>query len=152
MSREDQFSKPYSGTRLVLWMIALALFAFQGLLPAQEVTASVLGTVTDPSGAPVAGAKVTATDVDRGAPFSTATNEVGAYNLHAPAGRLLHWIRVEHPGFNAAQQTNITLELNQAAHVDIKLSQMGDVSSASRSTFSDLPRQFCKRRLRRSGM
>jgi Carboxypeptidase regulatory-like domain len=108
-------------------MIALALFALQGSLPAQEVTASVLGTVTDPSGAPVAGAKVTATDIDRGAPFSTTTNEVGGYNLpRLPVGS--YTIRVEHPGFNAAQQTNITLELNQAAHVDIKLS-VGDVST-----------------------
>ncbi len=108
-------------------MIALALFAFQGFLPAQEVTASMLGTVTDPSGAPVAGAKVTATDVDRGTPFSTTTNEVGAYNLpRLPIGS--YAIRVEHTGFNAAQQANITLELNQAAHFDVRLT-LGDVST-----------------------
>ena len=32
----------------------------------QEVTANIVGTVTDPSGAPIKGAAVVATDVDRG--------------------------------------------------------------------------------------
>src|SRR5215471_7594559 len=71
MLREEEFNRPYLPMRPLLWIIALAFFVFQGVMPAQEVTASVLGTVSDPSGAPVAGAKVSATDVDRGTAFST---------------------------------------------------------------------------------
>ena len=112
-----------SGTRFVLWMHRAGFFAFRVCCPDHGFPLACNRS----SGAPVAGAKVTATDVDRGAPFSTATNEVGAYNLpRLPVGS--YTIRVEHPGFNAAQQTNITLELNQAAHVDIKLT-VGDVST-----------------------
>ena len=125
--REKESSKPYLPMRSLLWIVALALFVFNGLMPAQEVTASVLGTVVDPSGAPVAGAKVTATDVDRGTAFSTTTNDSGSYGLpRLPVGT--YAIRVEDSGFNTMDAGKVTLELNQAARVDVKLT-VGDVNT-----------------------
>src|SRR6202046_2737739 len=47
----------------------------------QETTATINGTVTDPSGAPIVGATVTATDVARGTDYPTQTNTAGAYSL-----------------------------------------------------------------------
>ena len=50
-------------------MIFLAVALIAALAPAawaQEVTAAITGKVTDPSGAAIAGATVTAKDVDRG--------------------------------------------------------------------------------------
>ena len=47
----------------------------------QEVTANIVGTVTDPSGAPIKGATVVAMDVDRGTEFKDETNDAGTYNL-----------------------------------------------------------------------
>ena len=41
----------------------------------QEVTAAIVGTVTDPSGAPIKGATVTATDTDRGTVSTAQTND-----------------------------------------------------------------------------
>src|SRR5258708_12803555 len=48
---------------------------------AQTITGSVNGTVTDPTGAVVPNAKVTATNVDTGIATATTTNGDGIYNL-----------------------------------------------------------------------
>ena len=47
-------------------------------LSAQEFRANITGIVQDPSGAPVAGAKITVKDLDRNLTITTETNEVGA--------------------------------------------------------------------------
>jgi len=92
----------------------------------QEVTASITGTVTDPTGAAVAGAKVTATDVQRGVPYSTQTNTAGVYDLpRLPVST--YDVNVEMTGFQTVIQKGILLELNQTARVDFKL-QLGLVT------------------------
>ncbi len=92
-------------------MIAAALLVFQSVSPGQEVTGSIQGTITDPSGAAVAGAKVTATDVDRGTAFRTESNGSGYYNIpRVPVGT--YSVRVEHPGFNMSQQPGVPIALN----------------------------------------
>ncbi|MGB0032888.1 MAG: carboxypeptidase-like regulatory domain-containing protein, partial [Candidatus Sulfotelmatobacter sp.] len=66
------------------FVVLLTLVGITGLLtPAigQEVTAAIVGTVTDPSGAPIKGASVKATDADRGTVWTAETNDSGAYNL-----------------------------------------------------------------------
>jgi Carboxypeptidase regulatory-like domain/TonB dependent receptor len=87
---------------------------------AQGVTAALLGAVTDPSGAPISGAKVTATDVDRGTKFTAETNSAGSYNLpQLPIGA--YTVSAAQPGFQTAQQNNVVLVLNQVARVDFHL-------------------------------
>jgi hypothetical protein len=110
----------------------IAVIAFFTLAPshsyAQEVTASISGTVTDPTGAPVENAKVTAKDLERGTTYSTTSNSSGIYNLPRMAvGR--YEVRVESPGFQTAVRSDILLQLNQAAKVDIALT-LGDVSQS----------------------
>ncbi len=62
--------------RLVLLLGALVLlFAAQGL--SQEAT--IVGTVTDPSGAAVANAKVTMTNTETGVAKVFTTNDAGQY-------------------------------------------------------------------------
>src|SRR5215472_8672531 len=69
----------------------------------QEVTAAITGKVTDPSGAAIANAKVTATDVDRGTAWPTVTNAEGVYDLpRVPVGT--YNIKIEAAGFQAAVQ------------------------------------------------
>src|SRR5277367_832408 len=103
--------------------ICLCFFVALALLPAahgQQVTAAFTGKVTDPSGAAIAGAKVTATDTQRGTTVQTVTNEDGIYNLpRVPIGT--YNLKVEAAGFQAAQQSNITLDLNQTARGDFQL-------------------------------
>src|SRR5215471_20636056 len=67
--------------------IGLALLVVIGLMGSfeaargQEVTAAIVGTVTDPVGAPIKGAKITARDTDRGTVWTAETNEEGNFNL-----------------------------------------------------------------------
>ena len=108
-------------------MVLLAIFV--GVLtPAwgQEVTAAVVGTITDSSGAPITGAKVTATDTDRGTIWSATTNDTGAYSLlRLPVGN--YTVKVVASGFQSSQQSGLLLVLNQTARVDMQL-KVGQVS------------------------
>src|SRR4051812_6463304 len=64
--------------RLALASVALPLScAATGI--AQESRASIAGTVTDPTGAVVASAKLQLTNVETGVVFPTTTNDVGQY-------------------------------------------------------------------------
>jgi hypothetical protein len=87
---------------------------------AQQVTAAILGNVTDPNGAPVAKAKVTAKDEARGTIWTTETNSEGVFNLpRVPVGS--YEVRIETQGFRAAVRPGVLLELNQTARLDFKL-------------------------------
>jgi hypothetical protein len=48
---------------------------------AQDVTASIAGTIADQSGSAVAGAKITANSVERGITYIAASNETGLYRI-----------------------------------------------------------------------
>jgi Carboxypeptidase regulatory-like domain len=93
---------------------------------AQEVTATITGTVTDPSGAAVAGATVTAISVERGTKYTADTNESGIYRIpYLPVGN--YDLCVEKAGFRAAIYPAFTLVLNQIARIDVQL-KVGQVS------------------------
>ena len=63
-------------------MILVALlFCCGNALEAQTITGSVNGTVTDPTGAVIPNAKVTATNVDTGIETPSTTNSDGIYNI-----------------------------------------------------------------------
>src|SRR5438094_227407 len=106
----------------------LAAFFLNFTQPArgQEVTAGMTGTITDPSGAPIPEAKVTATDVLRGTTWPTQSNSAGVYDLpRLPVST--YDVSVEAQGFATAVSKGIVLELNQKARVDVQLS-IGSVS------------------------
>jgi Carboxypeptidase regulatory-like domain/TonB dependent receptor/TonB-dependent Receptor Plug Domain len=117
-----------------LWFTFLLLFCLAAAsaliaLPAsaQEVAGTITGTISDASGAAVAGATVTARDVERGTFWPTTTNEDGVYTLpHLPPGN--YDMTVEAKGFDKAHREQFTLILNQVARVDIQL-KIGQVSS-----------------------
>jgi Carboxypeptidase regulatory-like domain len=106
-------------TAFAVLMCVVLSFA-SGTAWAQKVTAAITGKVTDTSGAAIAGAKVTATDLERGTALQTVTNSDGDYNLpQVPVG--IYTVKVENAGFQAAQQSNLTLVLNQVARLDFQL-------------------------------
>lgn len=69
--------------------IPLAFFLFAAAVcHGQRITATLLGDVTDASGATVSGAKVTARNLDTNVERDASTDERGAYRLDfLPAGR-----------------------------------------------------------------
>jgi hypothetical protein len=115
--------------RKSMWVGVLLLVGMLGaLLPAwsQEVTASIVGTVTDASGAPVKGAQVKATDVARGTVWSAETNDSGSYDLlRLPIGT--YGVRFTAPGFDTTVYPPFALVLNQTARVDAQL-KVGKIS------------------------
>jgi hypothetical protein len=113
------------GFVLLLAIALLAALATYGL--AQEATAAVTGKISDPSGAAVVGATVSARDIDRGTVITTKTNENGTYNLpRLPIGH--YDVRVEATGFQTAVRQPFELVLNQAAKIDIALT-IGQVNT-----------------------
>ena len=93
---------------------------------AQEVTASIVGTVVDPSDAPISGATVTATDTERGVVRTATSNESGAYNLtRLPVGT--YSLKVSAPGFQTTSYPPFVLVLNQVARIDAQM-KVGQVS------------------------
>src|SRR5215467_1183432 len=95
----------------------LLLFLAASLAPphaaySQQVTASIQGSVLDPTGAPVPGVTITAKDLDRGTVLTTTTNIDGIYTLpRLPIGR--YEIRAEAKGFQTAIHPPAMLEMNQ---------------------------------------
>src|SRR5579884_3006891 len=81
---------------------AILGFAWVSLLSSvsfgQAVYGNIIGTVSDASGAAVANAPVTVTDIDRGTTYQTTTNASGNYEQsHLIAGR--YKVVVSAPGF-----------------------------------------------------
>jgi len=104
----------------VLFCSLLVFVAVTGIFHSgwsQEVTASITGTVSDPSGAAVPGATVTATSQERGVSFSAVTNDSGLYRItQLPVGT--YTLKIEKGGFAAASFPPFVLTLNQVARMD----------------------------------
>ncbi len=93
----------------------------------QIVNASLTGTVSDPTGAFIPDASVTATEVQTGIATKTTTDSSGNYNF--PSLRPATYnITVEKTGFKSTTLTGITLLVDQKARVDTQL-QVGAVST-----------------------
>ncbi len=89
-------------------------------------TATVLGTVTDSSGAAVADAKITITNVDTGLARSTVSNGTGSFAAHDLAiGR--YQLQAEAASFKTYKQTGITLTVGETVRADVVL-QVGAVA------------------------
>lgn len=82
-------------------------------------TGSVVGTVTDPSGAVVTGAKVTISSKATGQMITTSTTSSGTYTSGALTPGEYH-VRVEGQGFKTAELT-LTVQVNTTASANIKL-------------------------------
>lgn len=110
------------------WIIvcAFALLVLAGNAQAQKDTGSIVGTVTDASGAAVAGAKVVVTDVDRGINFETTTSEAGEY-IAGPLHIGRYTVSVEHAGFKRAVSVPVSLDVQQRVAVNVAL-QVGQVN------------------------
>src|SRR4051812_8281643 len=90
-------------------------------------TASVRGTITDPSGSAVPSAKVSLIETERNVQHNAITDEAGRYFLTAlPPGK--YSLAVEAPGFKKFAQTDLILVVQQQATLNVPL-QVGDIAT-----------------------
>jgi hypothetical protein len=119
----------------IIFGIVFVLLVCISVTQAQTVTGAITGTVTDPSGAVVAGAHVVAHDLDTGVDTPTTTNSTGFYRVEfLPIGR--YEVSIEANGFTKQMIPEFKLEVLQTANFNVKLSVGGsattvDVSAAT---------------------
>jgi hypothetical protein len=106
----------------MLWLVALSSVAYgQG-------TATIVGTVTDPTGAVVPEAKLTITDLENGFVRTTTSNSTGNYSApELPPGH--YQMQVEASGFKSYEQKDITLDVGSTVRVNPAL-QVGTVGQS----------------------
>jgi hypothetical protein len=103
---------------LLMILLSVCLAAQHGV--AQTVTGAVRGTITDPSGAIVSGATVTATNTASGVATTTKTNNTGEYSIRfLQIGQ--YKLTVAAQGFATTSYGPFALEIDQMAKVDIPL-------------------------------
>ena len=113
---------------LPLTVLALALAPLAPRpVKADDVYGRIRGTVTDPSGAVIAGAEVTATNVDTGTSKSVRSRSDGSFEFLQLAAPATYEVTVAQTGFSTFEAQNIHLELNQIYVLNLTL-QVGTVN------------------------
>jgi hypothetical protein len=119
----------------VLRTRATLFFALIGFVPAahaQQGRGTIVGKVTDASGASIKGAKVSILNVDTNNPVNTETNTDGFFN--SPPLIVGHYqITVEQTGFKRDIRSGINLEVDQRAEINFQL-QIGAVGESVQVT------------------
>ena len=125
--------------RRILDVFALAVLVLSTLTIAfaQFDSASVLGTVRDPSGAPMAGAKVILENTQTGIAQTTTTDQEGNYQiLNVPIGT--YRLSGEATGFKRVVAAQFTVTVGARQRVDLSL-QVGDVAEQIEVTDAATP-------------
>ncbi|MDH5423348.1 MAG: carboxypeptidase-like regulatory domain-containing protein, partial [Acidimicrobiia bacterium] len=113
---------------LLLAVVCLPVYA--------QTTGSIRGTVTDPSGGPVAEAAVTVLNAETGFTRSGPTNASGIYNFsNLPVGTYLVTVEVE--GFKSVLVQNIVLNVADVREVNAQL-ELGELSDQMTVTSSSI--------------
>lgn len=121
MKHFAELSRPFLVSSFAVILAAL----FAPSLRAQDV-GSLQGTVTDPSGAAVAEAKVTATDLSSSVSHSTTTEKNGAYSLtQLPPSN--YKVEIVKDGFRTYVQAKVSILVATPTLLDAKL-ELGAVS------------------------
>ena len=110
-------------------LASLVLFCFLVVpqpLSAQAVYGSIVGTVLDPSGSAVVGAKITITDTGRDVSNTNTSNESGNFaQRYLIAGT--YRVRIEAPGFQGFLQDKVSVSVDSETRLEARL-VVGDVT------------------------
>ena len=119
--------------RMMLAFVILITTAVMG----QTFRGTILGTVTDPSGAVVAGAKVTAKNPATGLERTTQTSADGSYSIpELPLGT--YTVTITQSGFQSAVTTGVVVDVATERRVDAQL-RTGQVSQTVEVSGEGLP-------------
>lgn len=114
--------------RSLATIFTLLCFSASQPIFAQAVNGSLLGTITDSSGAAIPNAKVIVTETKTGVARNANTNESGNYTFaDLPPGN--YAVAAEITGFKRTTRPNIDIAINSSPRVDLVL-QPGNVSES----------------------
>ncbi len=106
-------------------------------LPAQTFRGTILGTVSDPQGAVVPGAKVTVHNINTGLERTTQTGADGSYSVpELPVGT--YTVTVTQSGFQTAVTSNVPVDVAAQRRVDVTF-RTGQVSEKVEVSGETLP-------------
>ena len=109
--------------------MSIRLFAgmlFLSMLCLGQERGTITGTLTDPSGAVVPGARITIRNLANNATYQSATTSAGEYTApNLPAGK--YEVAFEANGLKKLVQTDVVLGVSQTLRVDAAL-QVGATS------------------------
>ncbi len=104
----------------------MAIGLFAPLVARAQDTANIVGTVMDPTGAVIPGARIMVSNPDKGYLRDLFSDSAGAYTApKVPIGSYV--ITGEAPGFRKVVRTGITLDVGQTLRVDLAMT-VGQVS------------------------
>src|ERR1700742_5231508 len=104
-----------------LAVLLLSVVALSFTVKAQDAT--VVGTITDPSGAAVPNVKVSATNAETGLVSTAVTADSGTYVI--PELRIGHYdVKAEASGFKIAEQKGLVLQVGDRTRIDFQM-QLG---------------------------
>src|ERR1017187_285185 len=126
MLKHNSSRTPWRIGFLVALSVAFTLIASTMFAQTTVATGSIVGTVTDASGAVVEGAKVTVTNVGTNETISLTSNSSGAYNSGALAPGS-YKVQASAKGFSTISET-ASVQVGNTATVNIKL-QVGQEST-----------------------
>src|SRR5271165_2287525 len=110
------------GAGRAIWLFAV--LAFMAQLAAAQATSQLNGNVTDPSGAIVAGAKITLTDPSTGLQRTATSNGTGLYQfIDVPPGN--YRMEVAASGFALYVASKVTLVVSTPSTINIRLQVAG---------------------------
>src|ERR1700687_6204105 len=119
------------GKRSIWVGFAVLCLAFGLKVPTstgQAVFGSIIGTVTDPQGGAVVGAKVTVTSTTKSTTYEATTNDSGNYSVtHLIPDS--YKVRIEAAGFKAFDVPSVSVSADTSANVDAAM-QVGDVTQS----------------------
>ena len=123
--------------RIILTFVLVAALLATASLSAQTFRGTILGTVTDPSGAVLPGAKVTAKNTGTGLERTTETSADGSYSVpELPIGT--YTVTVTQAGFQTFIASGVTVDVATERRVDAAM-KTGEVSTKVEVSADQLP-------------
>jgi hypothetical protein len=103
-----------------LFCALVLVLAIPFAVNAQQYSGSITGTVTDPSGAAISGATVTATNAGTNATYTATTSDLGAYTIpQVPVGT--YELHIKQASFKEFIAKGVEVHTSTAAEVNAKL-------------------------------
>ncbi len=117
----------------LLYGVAVAALALPAAASAQETTSAIAGHVTDESGAPVAGAKVTVVHTPSGTTSTSSSDGTGSFSLRGLRVGGPYVVKVDASGYPEQTIDDISLTVGDTLGLPVQLRQKDIIVTAARA-------------------